>query len=73
MTTSDQQTIGNLRILGGQLIQAKAREIDSIADAISEVDSAWMASAERDRDEAAQLQQAVQRLSALLEGSAVGQ
>lgn len=66
MTTSDQQTIGNLRILGGQLIQAKAREIDSIADAISEVDSAWMASAERDRDEAAQLQRAVQRLSALL-------
>ena len=68
MTTSNQQTIGNLRILGGQLIQKKAREIDSIADAISEVDSAWMASAERDRDEAAQLQQAVQRLAGLIEG-----
>ena len=67
MTTNDQQTIGSLRIRGAQLIQSKSREIDSIAAAISEVDSAWMASAERDRDEAAQLQQAVQRLATLLD------
>ena len=68
MTTNDQQTIGSLRIRAAQLIQSKSREIDSIAAAICEVDSAWMASAERDRDEAAQLQQAARRLSTLIGG-----